>query len=240
MVKATSSKKITSYNELEQQASIEFSYVKDFLKQHITFSIALFYLTISAFGLAYIYLLSRIFKINILPHLEISDYILAPIHYPLIIIFVALIALGTWIGLLVEKQLRKNKKVTKVYDKINKPLYYFNPLFGYTCGGLALVIIALDMSSEKTYDNIIAEKNQFYTLSFSSTVEINDTPVMNVGRVQIIADTVKYLWIYDKDKNIHAVPQKNIASLIPIKTTDNKAITSAKQSQKAKTNESSQ
>jgi len=222
MINLKAKKKINSVEELEQQALKQLSSITGFLKQHPTFSIASFYLAISTLGLFYIFSLSRLFNINILPHLEISDYILAPIHYPLIILLFLIMAGGAWLGYTIEKKLRKYKKVENALNKANKPFYYLNPLFTYTAAAFAVIFYVIYVSSDLTHQDIIKQKNQAYTLSFAAITELNKEPITHLEKVQIIADTVKYLWVYDEHQNIHAIPQKNIASLIPIKESKDK------------------
>ncbi len=209
--------KITSLTEFENKAIQQFNNVLNFLKNHPTFSITLVYLMLSCIGLVHLVLLSNYFNIDILPHLEISDVILAPVRYPLIVIFFLLISAGGWLGQKLELRLRKKKRYEMVYNKMNKPFYRFNPLITYSIVGLVVVFVSLDMTSDLTHNNIIKEKTQHYDVSFSNQVLIKNNQVEHLTKAQVIADTVKYLWIYVKeDEQIHAIPQKNIVSLVPV------------------------
>ena len=221
MTNTVPQKKIASLSEFEQKALQQFNSALTFLKNHSTFSITLIYLFLSIVGLVHLIILSNFFDINILPHLEISDFILAPIRSPLVIVFFLIISIGGWLGQKLELKLRKKKKVEKVYNKINKPFYSFNPLITYSIIISLLAFVSLNMSSELTYENIIEEKTQHYNISLTAQVELKSNQVEHLADVQIIADTVKYLWIYINDSGqIHAIPQKSIASLIPIMNKD--------------------
>ena len=74
------------------------------------------------------------------------------------------------------------------------------------------------------YDDVIDNKKQRYTVALSTKTYVNGKPVEQLQQIQIIADTVKYLWVYlNENEELHAIPQKNIATLIPITT--NKLLT---------------
>jgi len=209
-------KKYKNYNDYEEKAKSQFSSCLSFLKKHPTLSISLIYLFISCFGLIYIYTLMAQFNIKILPHLEITDFTLAAIHYPKSFIFIGSAIAITWLSVKLEKITRK----IKLYDRFNnilvRPFMILNPIFLYSILFLFFTLMINNASSKRTYNDIVENKSQMYTVMLSNQSDVSGQKTQQLDEVQIIADTVKYLWVYLKEnEQVHAIPQKNINVLIP-------------------------
>lgn len=203
--------------EFQQKAKLQALDALSFLKNHPTFSITLFYLFISVFGICYLYLVSQAFNIEILPHIEFTDFILAPIHYPNLTILSIIMCSSMWLGLLFENRYRDKKFYKLTFNVLNKPFYKLNPLTTYVCLGLMLISMALIQTAESNHRKIVGERTQHYNVSFANEVNVSGDKVNHLENVQIIADSVKYVWVYiAQTEQIHAIPQKNVASLIPV------------------------
>lgn len=216
MTSLLATKKYHSLKEYENKAKGQLNGCLSFLKSHPTLSLTLIYLFISCFGLVYLYALFAKYQINILPHLEITDFALAAIHYPTSIVLIIALVLFTWLAIKLELLLRKIKLFNKMNDKIALSYMFLNPIFFYSVIFLIAIFVTNLVSANETYKNIKENKNQNYTVTFSNQSEIAGQKVDKLDNIQIIADTYKYLWVYvNESKEIHAIPQKNINVLIP-------------------------
>jgi len=216
MTSIFAARKYQKVEDYEEKAINQLSSCLSFLKNHPTLSFTLTYLFISCFGLIYINALLTKFSINILPHLEITDFTLAAVHYPTSIIAMSALAIFSWLAIKLELLLRKIKILNRISNKLALSYMFFSPIIFYSAVFLMAIFATNIFSANETYQKIIENKNQIYTVMLSNEIEISEHKTQQFDDVQIIADTHKYLWVYLKEsKKVHAIPQKNITALLP-------------------------
>src|SRR5687768_12854749 len=76
----------TWFRELKDEVK---GYV-DFLLEHYTFVLSALYLYITGVGLLYSFLLYREFRVNIFDYFEISDFLIAALKNPMVVLSAAL------------------------------------------------------------------------------------------------------------------------------------------------------
>ena len=202
--------------EFEQRALTQFRQLFAFLKQHPTLSISLVYLLVSFMGLFYVNMLLNRFEVDILSHLEVSDLMLAIFHYPTIFVVCALCVVGFISIFKVDKFMRKYAWYRGINDAMNKPIFGFNPLTIYVFGFFAALYIVLAISADMVERDLRSGKLPHFTLVLSDTVTFGKQEVIQFERVQVVADSAKYLWIFlSKTEQVLAIPQKNVGILTP-------------------------
>jgi len=216
MNKSFFSPKYQTVDDYEDKAKKQFSLCLTFLQSHITLAMTLVYLLVSSFGLVYIYALMGHFKIDILPHLEISDFILAAIHYPTSFIFIFISGIAYWLFMKLDILMRKIKVYDRWNNLLSRPMMIFNPIYVYSLALVCIIFTVNIFSAEKSFNDINTLKTQIYTVMLMNEVELAKEKHTKLENVQIVADTVKYLWVYLNDsQKVHAIPHKNINVLIP-------------------------
>ena len=208
---------IRDIDAFEQQAKTELGQVLSFLKAHPTLSISTVYLLMSCIGLAYVVRLFSLFEVDILPHLELTDFVLASMHYPEFFVMSGVILLTIFLMLYLDRQWKKIARVKRFFNIINRPFFSLNPLLTYLSLALMMVAIAIDGSTGKEARDYRKELKQGYRIVLNTPVTQGGRQVAEIARGQILADTTKYLWVYEQaSRQIYAIPFKNLATLSPL------------------------
>ena len=212
---------IRDVEAFEQQAKVELGQVIGFLKTHPTLSISTLYLLMSCIGLAYVVRLFSLFEVDILPHLELTDFVLASIHYPEFFIMSGMMILALSLALYLDRQWKKIGWVKRFFNVINRPFFSFNPLLTYLLLTVMLIAIAIDGGTGKEAREYREQRKQGYHIVLNTPVNHDGRQVAVINRGQILADTTKYLWIYEQaGGQIYAIPFKNLATLTPLPPTN--------------------
>ncbi|WP_448550017.1 hypothetical protein [Thalassotalea fusca] len=210
--------------EFEQQAKSQFLAVFSALKEHPTLSITCFYLLMSYLGLFYVSTLLGSFHVEVLTHLEVTDFFLAILHYPVTFIVCLVFFIVLKVCLIGDRILRRFVWYRRFNDTINKPVLGLNPLAVY--GGTIFVFLHLiiDISADIVERDIRNQKQHAFTVELANQVAINGTMHTQLNDVQVIADSSKYLWVYSGNtEKVLAVPHKNVATLTPLKIVETKS-----------------
>jgi len=207
--------------EFEQQAKSQFLAFFRALKEHPTLSITCTYLLMSYLGLFYVSTLLGSFQIEVLAHLEVTDFFLAILHYPITFVVCLVFYLAIQVCLTGDKLLRRFVWYRRFNDTINKPVFGFNPLAVYSVAILVCLHMIIDISADIVERDIRDQKQRAFNVQLANQVTIDDRAYSLFTDVQIIADSSKYLWLYNGvTEKVLAVPHKNVATLTPVKVID--------------------
>lgn len=171
------------------------------------FALSLFYLTAGFAGLLFNVALLESFGLDVLPYLEITDLLLAPLHYPQmllymllsLLLFVLIAGLGLW------QSYRGGKpKQTHNFGWLIWPI-----LLTY------LVLAALVPAKQR-----IEELRQGQQISYRMQLVyphqvVNGKSVTLLPAVQLISRTSVY-WFVRQGSEVLIVPHANIATLQPL------------------------
>lgn len=168
------------------------------------------YLSIGLMGLLYNAFLLWKFDFNVLPYLELSDVLLATLHYPQMLLWLLLSlsvlllvsAVGIWLR---YRRAREHKVVAPVW-------FWLTPLLIIYLGLAALV------SAKNSYDEVRAGQGQWYRVQLSYPLYQSEQQKRAfLPRAQFVTRTSSYLFmIYEGQLTV--LPHGNISALEPLST----------------------
>ncbi|WP_019026021.1 hypothetical protein [Colwellia piezophila] len=193
--------------------------MQHYIKNNVAVFITILYLLGSIAGVIYLATLLNNFSVNVFQHIELTDFLLALLSHPVLVLtytgFIMLVAIAYAIEL---KRIPDPKKPTlwlKIYHSINYPIYLLNPIYSiFSLLFLVLCIFSfsLAVSDSKKIKNKITQN---YSLSLNEPIQQNKLTLL--VEVQIVTSTARNLFVYDnKQDKLLIIPQNNIAALIPI------------------------
>ena len=202
------------YNQLNNDLKA----VKKYIHNNFGVFLTILYLLGSLSGVVYLYVLINNFSVDVFNFIEISDFLLALISSPLLItIYTAIIVLTAiylnWrSGHMPDPS--KTTVLKRLYYGFRYPYYLLKP--SYT----AVLFLALIIPTYPTIlahfhsKDIVNEKTMSYHLSLN--YPIAQSKVTQLQNVQIVASTMRNLFVYDnKQDELLIISQENISALIP-------------------------
>jgi len=193
--------------------------LQHYIKNNVAVFITLLYLLGSFSGVIYLATLLNNFSVDIFHHIELTDFLLALVSHPALVLtytfFIMVIAIAYAIELKRMPELKKPTLWKKIYHGFNYPVYFLNPLYSiFSVLLLTLCFLSFSMavSDSKRIKN---KRTQSYSLSLNDPIQQNKTALL--AEVQIVTSTARNLFVYDNKQNkLLIIPQNNIAALVPI------------------------
>jgi hypothetical protein len=183
-------------------------------REHPTLLLTLGYLALTAVGLVYDAWLYAYFRINVVEYSETSDFLLAAVRTPLVIILSILPVLILWT---ITRVRRRARKMFPRYDKFSKRYEgtvwdMENPRIGGPIGVVFVVIYAIlftQLYALRVADNIKAGRGRVVRVEMivPGTVPTTDTTLL-------IGTTGKFVFLYDARANqTRIIPFENVSSI---------------------------
>ena len=201
----------------EQQLAGQLRRLGRYFHREPAMALTLIYLITSMVGLLQIILLLDNFDINVMPHLELTDLMLAAVHHPLVMFYYLSFLLAIAAGFYLDKKLlRRWPLYCRWVDR-----YYEKSRLDRSLGFLALVMVgymglAALLGSGHQSRAIRDGQLPGYRADLAGPVMLGDQPVSQLVNVQVIANLSKYLWLYDSKTNqVVMVPHESLLLLTP-------------------------
>ncbi|RVU35519.1 hypothetical protein EOE67_13030 [Rheinheimera riviphila] len=197
-----------------------------FIIRHPSMLLTLAYLLCSMLGMLFVIKLSGRFDFDILPYLELTDFMLAALTHPWVLLnvvgWILLFVAAFWIDRFARKRLEWYALWSEKYYENDKFKFYF-PMFAVT----PLLFLYNSAISESTdlAKSIKAGQQRGFQLSLINPVQ-DVVKTMQLDQVQIIARTSSYLFVYHQQQ-VKVIPHANIAVLLPLPADLAKAHTQA-------------
>jgi len=193
--------------------------VQHYIKNNVAVFITLLYLLGSFAGVIYLATLLNNFSVDVFHHIELTDFLLALVSHPSLVItytsFLILTAVAYAIELKRMPELKKPTLKKKIYHFIHYPFYFLNPIYSILTVLLIMLCFLsffLAVEDSKTIKNKITQP---YSLSLNDPIQ--QKKITLLAEVQIVTSTARNLFVYDnKQEKILIIPQNNIAALVPI------------------------
>jgi hypothetical protein len=202
------------YNQLNNDLKA----VKKYIHNNFGVFLTILYLLGSLSGVVYLYVLLNNFSVDIFNFIEISDFLLALIsNFLLITLYTTIIVLTAiylnWrSGHMPDPS--KTTVLKKLYYGFGYPFYLLKPSYSL------MLFLALIISTYPTMlahfhsKDIVNERTMNYHLSLN--YPIAQSKVTQLQNVQIVASTMRNLFVYDnKQDELLIISQENISALIP-------------------------
>lgn len=179
--------------------------------------ITMIYLSICIIGIAYLTFGLLNFNVNVLPHIELTDFILGAIHYPkTLAIFAGLLL---FILVVVKLDYFARKRIFFYRRLLNRYYRKFptsNPIFMYSSIILMYFLTAAFIQSTNNYENLLDGKLDKFNVQLNTAIKFDHIEISNLKDVQVIANLSKHLWLYQqKNKNIFMIPHESVLMVSP-------------------------
>lgn len=186
---------------------LQFQRFVDLCMRSPGFALSLLYLTAGFAGLLFNVALLASFGLDVLPYLELTDLLLAPLHYPQmllyllgsLLLFVLIVILGLW------QSYRNGKpRIAHGYGWLIWPI-----LFIY------LILAALVPAKQRIEDLRQGQQVSYRMQLVYPHQVVNDKGVTLLPSVQLISRSSVY-WFVRQGADLLIVPHANVASLQPL------------------------
>lgn len=176
--------------------------------------ISLSYLLCSALGLLFIATLFHKFGFNVLPYLELSDYLLAALNQPSILLRFAVCMLAFVVVVKLDRlAYARYPTYAELSERYYLPQYMSWLLLLIVAVPLSFLAFTATAEAHNNYKNIQAGLGARYQLSLIYPVQ-DAAKTLKFEQAQLIARTGSYLFIWH-EQQIKVVPNANVAALIP-------------------------
>ena len=183
-------------------------------REHPTLLLTLAYLALTAVGLVYDAWLYAYFRINVVEYSETSDFLLAAVRTPLVIILSILPVLILWT---ITRLRRRARKMFPRYDRFSKRYEgtmwdMENPRIGGPIGVVFVVIYAIlftQLYALRVADNIKAGRGRVVKVEMivPGSIPTTDTTLL-------VGTTGKFVFLYNPRSNqTRIVPFDNVSSI---------------------------
>jgi len=203
----------------EKNIDSNINQIKSYVYQEPAIVLTTLYLTISTIGISYIAFVLLSFGINVLPHVELSDFILSAIHHPqTLLVFIAFFIFAVLLFKFEALFRKKWQWYRKQLNKHHQKNTYKHPALLFALVIFVYLFVSATVQSIDTKKALIAGEQQIFTLHLSSPIFLEGEPNEKLENVQVIANLSKHLWVYQhSSEQVFMVPQENQLLLTPIK-----------------------
>ena len=210
-------------DQYEKQVMVDIQRLKGYVFREPAIVITCLYLLTSLAGLLHLYFLLDHFDINLLPHLELSDFLLGAIYYPAIFLYFFGFMLVVTLLVLADRWIRNRFKLyRKLLLKTPKSFYAVPLSVMMSLMSFLYLYNASVIEAKNNYQKIISNSTESFTLHFEAPLQLTANEVTALTSVNLIADLSKHLWIYDpKVKQVYALPHNSIVIMEVLPETEN-------------------
>jgi hypothetical protein len=186
-----------------------------FMLRHPSMILTFGYLLCSLLGMLFANRLFSFFDINILPYLELTDFMLAALNHPWILLNVTgwLVFLVVLLG--VDRYIRRH---IRWYAAWSEKYYQPEQFKRYNVFFMIIPLLFL-YNAAKVESADLAEKiknNQQPKFNVSLIYPVQDgAKTLKFDQVQVIARTSSYLFIYVQQQ-VKVIPHANVAVIVPV------------------------
>ncbi|WP_394129442.1 hypothetical protein [Shewanella maritima] len=217
------------------------SVIQHYIKRHPALILSFFYLLSTIVGLAYTYHLLGHFGVDVLIHLELTDFILSAIHHPVAFVTVLVVVIG-FLGFSFYIDPWLMRRFPKYRDNNNQTYFKLriDPIYIVLFVSSLLVMNMTDLVAKYDYKRFMRDDFTQYRVALIypmarpqpeevkvSVVDSTQSAFNNslfdskqyqllLPEVGIISSSSRYLWLFQgENKPVLMVPHDNIASLLP-------------------------
>lgn len=191
-----------------------------FAKENPSLALTLSYLAMSLLGLLFQSALLFRFGLNVLPYLEISDFLLAALTHPKVVAILSLMVLVVMAMISFERWCRRRIYSYAVSTESNfqrwwvpQPALWMSLLF------LTYLIVAAWSNGDAYAKNIREGKGNKLEILLIYPLQQQQHKELTLKNATLISRTASYLFIYH-DNKVKVLPHANIAALLPLLKSD--------------------
>jgi len=211
------------FDAYEQKIKSDIKKTLSYIYQEPAIVLSILYLSVSIIGISYLAFIFFFFGINILSHIELTDFVLGAIHYPkTLLIFVGQLSFLLFVVKI--DSIIKNRYFTyrRFLNKYHKRLPSSPPLLAYTIAVLIYLISAAFLQAKVTYKDLLANQSEQLNVQLGNEIVTEEVKLSSLLGVQVIANLSKHLWLYQhKTKKVFVLPHESVLMITPILPLEN-------------------
>lgn len=186
-----------------------------FAKENPSLALTLLYLMMSLIGLLFQSALLYRFGLNVLPYLEITDFLLSALTHPKVVAVLIVMLLGVFAMFSFERRTRRNNFRYAVSTEasfqrwwVPKASLWMPLLF------LIYLVMAAWVNGNKFAKDIRAGEGRKLEIQLVYPLQQNEQKTLLLQNASLISRTASYLFIYHEGR-VKVLPHANIAALLP-------------------------
>lgn len=192
-----------------------------FAKENPSLALTLIYLLMSLLGLLFQAALLWRFKLNVLPYLEISDFLLSALTNPEVVMMLSLMLLMIFVLLMVERQARlRNFKYAMTTEANFQRWWVPAPALWMSLLFIIYLVLAAWGNGKAYANNILAGVGTQLDISLIYPMQQKDK-LMHLANASLISRTSSYLFVYHQQQ-VKILPHANIAAILPARQQNQK------------------
>lgn len=195
-----------------------FRSLQQFCRNHPSILITLLYLLLSLSGIVQMVAMFRQFNFDILPYLDLSDYVLAGVTFyqPLFLIIAGLLlgVLFYYIHLRLLKRLRYRRWSRVAKNSLLAKLYFPRPQLAIPVVLLIFTVSYAWSQGNRTAAQLLNHTAAELQVQLIYPMPFTTTPLA-VNNTRLIARTYNYMFLL-KDQKLLVVPNANVAAISPV------------------------
>lgn len=187
----------------------------DFMMRHPSMILTVGYLLCSILGMLFSYRLFALFDFSILPYLELTDFILAALTHPWILLNVIAWLVFFVVLFALDRYLRRRIRRYAIWsEKYYNPVQFQRYNLIFVLIPLLFLYNAAKEESTKLAESIKNDKQPKFHVSLIYPVQ-DAAKTLQYDQVQVIARTSSYLFVYFQQQ-VKVIPHANVAVIMPI------------------------
>lgn len=198
----------------DQHFDTQLKHLVSYLLAQPTLGLTLSYLFCSLVGMLFVVQLFHKFDFDVLPYVDITDFLLAALSYPWTLLY--LIGLLSFLSLMfvLDRKIRQRfRRFASWIDRIYHEKYMPRNLLLYVGTSLMFCYMAADSSAKQLARHV--KNNNTPLLQLNLVYPMQDLHKSQALQpVQLIARTSGYLFIYHQQQ-VKVIPHTNVAALLP-------------------------
>jgi len=227
------------FNAYEQSIKSDIKKTLSYIYKEPAIVLSILYLSVSIIGISYLSFVFFFFDLNILSHIELTDFVLGAIHYPkTLLIFVGQLSFLLFVVKIDSIIKNKSHRYRRFLNKYHKRIPSSPPLLAYTIAILIYLISAAFLQAKVTYKDLLANQSAKFNVQLGNPIISENMKLTSLKDVQVIANLSKHLWLYQGINNrVFVLPHESVLMITPIypladdNTADAVILTTSKQSQ---------
>ncbi|RVU35377.1 hypothetical protein EOE67_14470 [Rheinheimera riviphila] len=186
-----------------------------FASENPSLTLTLLYLAISLMGLLFQTTLLYRFGLNVLPYLEISDFLLAALTHPEVVLALALMVSVFVVAIAFERHCRSRIfRYAQSTEKNFQRWWSPQPTLWMPLLLISYLVMAAWSNGNKLAKNIRADEGSKLEILLVYPMPQKEQKTLILQGASLISRTASYLFIYHENR-VKVLPHSNVAALLP-------------------------
>lgn len=215
MSKQQNTPDVSAIDDYELQALKDFDRLRKYSLREPAIVLSTLYLITSLAGFLHLFFLLERFNVDVLPHLELTDFLLGAIYYPTMFLYFIGFILLALVCFYMDRLCRHK---FAAYARLS--LKHYDQLYNFRLSTMIGILVAIyifvsaDLEAANNHTRLISDTEIGYTLHMAEPTLLGEEKRTHLPDVRLIANLSKYLWVYDPaHQATYAIPIDSVVAL---------------------------